>query len=473
MDKPTILFLGRGRRDVMFIETIEGLKDKYNIVVLAPDESREKYKSVSGITVEEYLSQQELEEACANVTDAQLESVYKIEKELGVNCYEFNINYMLYRKFVSRYGAPNLHHFLNNSVPQRLVLFYDRLTEIIDKYGVSYVFYETIDMVDSMILNAMASKGRIKAAFEHSVESLGGELRLRLATGQHRRSKKIDYVFNSCEISEGSESWARQATALYDKQKPDTKYDAYHAKMGSIIPKFSFQQLLDKGKRVLNGETFLPALLKTYNRICSNKYFSRSLPEEKILSYFLQLTPEASMCSQVPEFADQEYLIEQIAIHGKYGYTIAVKEHPACFGNRLPRFYQELSLLPNVVLLPPSFPTRDLILKSEAIIVASGTTPGLESIATGVPVICLGNPYFNISKNTVSCEKPEEVWKALETIEYREEERHKFIAAMHQATYEHPQFDTPEDFELGLGIGKVMSKALDDEITLYESGVLK
>ena len=472
MDKPTILFLGRGRRDVMFIETIEGLKDKYNIVVLAPEESREKYKAVSGITVEKNLSQQELKEACARLTDAQLESIREIEKELGINCYEFNINYMLYRKYVSRYGAPNIHEFLNNSVPQRLVLFYNRLTELLDQYDVNYVFYETIDMVDSMILNAMAEKGRIKAAFEHSVESLGGELRLRLATGQHRRSKKIDHIFNTCKLSEDSKTWASKAIAQYDIQKPDTKYDAYHAKMGRIIPKFSFQQLADKAKKVMNGETFLPALIKIYNRISSKKYFSKSLPEGKILSYFLQMTPEASMCSQVPEYADQEYLIE-IAIRGKYGYSIAIKEHPACFGNRQSQFYKELSLLPNVVLLPPSFPTRDLILKSEAVIVATGTTPGLESIATGVPVICLGKPYFNISKNTISCEKPEDVWKALGAIEYREEERHKFMAAMHQATYEHPQFDTPEDFELGLGIGKVMSKALDDEITLYEAGVLK
>lgn len=179
------------------------------------------------------------------------------------------------------------------------------------------------------------------------------------------------------------------------------------------------------------------------------------------------------MCSQAPEYADQEYLIEQIAIRGKYGYRIVVKEHPACFGNRGEQFYKELSLLPNVVLLPPSFPTRDLILESEAVVVATGTTPGLESIATGIPVICLGNPYFNCCKNTISCQSPSSVWDKIEKITYTEENRIAFIAAMHQATYQHPQFDTPEEFERGNGVGKVMAKALDEEISLYESGILE
>ncbi|SDK53411.1 Capsule polysaccharide biosynthesis protein [Maridesulfovibrio ferrireducens] len=473
MTKPAILFLSRGRRDPMFIDTINILKDKYHVVVITNQINHEIYSKIDNISIESSLSIEELKAACKNVTPSQLESIKKIEKELEINCYEFNVNYLLYRKFVSRYGAAHVHAFPNEHIPQRLYLDYNFISEIINKYSIKYAFYETLDLIDSMIINAMAQQGMIKKAFEHSVESLGGELRLRIATGQYRRSPRIEHTLTSCELSKESLLWAEKTVAQYKHEKPKTKYDDYHTNLGKIINRVPVAKICNKIKRVFNGESFLPATIKLKNRILSAKYFSKNLPDTKIVSYFLQLTPEASMCSQVPEFADQEYLIEQIAIHGKYGYTVAVKEHPACYGNRGPRFYKELNLLPNVVLLPPSFPTRNLITRSEAVIVATGTSPGLESIATGVPVICLGKPYFNICGNTVKANSPREVWDALEKIKSKEAEQINFIAAMHQATYKHPQFETPEEFELGKGIGKIMAKALDDEIELYESGALK
>ncbi len=457
----------------MFIDTIENLKNKFKIVVLAPNESVECYKKISGIIVEKNLSYDELQEACKKVTPEQLAEIPLIEDKLGINCYEFNINYLLYRKYVSRFGAGHIHAFFNDYIPQRLVLDYAMISKLVKKYNVDYAFYETLDLIDTMIINRMARKGIIKQAFEHMAESLGGEMRLRLSTGQRRDCHKLEYIYNHTKISEESVKWAKKAAAIYDQEKPATPYDSYQAKMGSIIPEITPAKLLDKFKRVRSGDSFVPTLMKISNRIRSTKYFTESLPEGKILSYFLQLTPEASTCSQVPEYADQEYLIEQIAMHGKYGYTIVVKEHPACFGNRLPRFYKELSLLPNVVLLPKSFPTRDLILRSEAVIVATATSPGLESLATGVPVICFGKPFFNICKNTYRCETPEQLWDLLAEISYSEDERIKFLAAMHQATYAHPHFDTPEAHELGTGVGEIMARALEDEIALYESGILK
>ncbi|TIH18026.1 hypothetical protein D0S45_05570 [Marinifilum sp. JC120] len=320
-----------------------------------------------------------------------------------------------------------------------------------------------------MVLNAMAKSGIIKKSFEHVVDSLGGELRLRVAAGQHRRSDKIRHVLESKSFGQDSIEWAKKTIETYKREKPTTKYDDFHRKLGHTLPRYSMAQIANKAQRMLKGESLLPAAIKLKNRILSAKYLQNKLPEGKILSYFLQLTPEASMCSQVPEFADQEYLIEQIAIHGKYGYTVVVKEHPICFGNRRPQFYKELGMLPNVVLMHPGFPTRNMILRSEAVVVATGTSPGLESIASGIPVLCLGNPYFNVCKNTVKVEKPHEVWSALEHTQSNEKDLIEFIAAMHHATYEHPQFDNLQEVERGRGVGKILGQALMDEISFYDS----
>ncbi len=194
------------------------------------------------------------------------------------------------------------------------------------------------------------------------------------------------------------------------------------------MPDFSMERIKNKLKGVLNGgDRLLPALIRQKNRIQTAKYFSGTLPDTKLITYFMQLTPEASMCSQVPEYTDQDYLVEQIALHGKYGYTIAVKEHPIAFGNRDARFFRELSLLPNVVLLPPTYSTRELITRSEAVVVATGTSPGLESITSGTPVIALGNPYFDVCKNVYKVSSPKEVWDVIEDVAIDRKRRGNFL----------------------------------------------
>lgn len=473
MDKPTILFISRGRRDKMFADTIEAMKDKYDIILLAEPESLEAYRNISRIKIEHFYNEKEIQELSFKVTSQELEKIPAIEQELGLNCYEFNMNYLLYRKYVDRYGAGDKHKFENEHIPQRLYIAYKTVTKLIRKYGIEYCFYETLDTVESYILTAMAQKGIIKQAFEHSVESLGGEVRVRINTGQYRRSHKIEYMYENKLASNKALEWTQRTIEQNKSERLTSKYDDFHVQLGTLLPRFSTRQIINKIKEVTSGEPFLPALIKISNRIRCAKYFSEKIPDSKIITYFLQLTPEASMCSQIPEYTDQEYLIEQMAIHGKHGYTIAVKEHPSCYGNRRPSFYRELSMLPNVVLLPPSYPTRELIQQSNAIVVATGTSPGLESIITGTPVIALGHPYFDICDNVYSINRPENIWDIIEDVKTDKNAQQEFIAAMYHATYAHPQFDSAEEHEVGTGVGNVMAKALDDEISLYENGTLK
>ncbi|WP_291329266.1 hypothetical protein [Desulfovibrio sp. UCD-KL4C] len=468
--KKTILILSRKRLDNVLIDTIKLLKKDYNIVVIADKTNISRYQKIESITVIPAL---EREDTYNKSVEKIQQDIKNIEKKLGLNCYEFNINYLLYRKFVSRYGVTQTHKEMNEHIPQQVYFYYNFFLKIIKEYNVDYVFCETLDLIDSIVLKKMAERALIKKMFERGILSIGGELRLSIASGQRRRIARIELILKNNNISEESKLWASTIISKYKVKRQISKYDEYYVKISGLLPNYSLKKILNKFKRMTQGDSPIPALIKLKNRLMSAKYFSRNLPKDKIISYFLQLTPEATMCSQAPEYANQEHMLEQIAIHGKFGYTLAIKEHPICYGNRPPSFYKELALLPNVVLLPPSYPTRDLILKSEAVVVATGTTAGLEAIATGKPLICLGHPYFDICENNININKPQEVWDVLDKLTFNKTAQLNFIAALHQATYEHPQFGSPEEFEQGEGIGEVMAKALDDEIELYEAGALK
>ncbi|MFW5500409.1 MULTISPECIES: hypothetical protein [unclassified Maridesulfovibrio] len=464
----SILFHARARRDIHFIDAIEKLKDKYEIVVVADDQSYSSYENIDGINLERHnVTIQDLEK----IPENDLERLPQIEALLGTNCFKFSENYLLYNKYVRRYATEYAYAKNLRLIPQTVYSDFVFLERIIKKYNVEYAFFETLDLPFTMVLKGMAENGIIKQAFEGESLSLGDGMRFRIATGQHRRSKKIEYYFEKEKTKEAI-IWAQKLVADYCKEKKGNSYDDYFVNIANPYTRYSFHELIDKFKRVLKGESFYPALIHNFNRFRSLPYFSKSLPDTRIISYFLQLTPEATMLSQVPEVSDQEYLIEQMAICGKHGYTVVVKEHPICFGNRPSSFYKELSYLPNVVLLPPAFPARDVLLKSEAVVVASGTSLGHEAIIAGKPLICLGDPYYNICENNVKISHPKEVWDALDQISITEKAQIKFLAAVYDATYEYPDFISFADQDQNRNIGPVIAEALNDEIQMYEKGLL-
>lgn len=262
MNKPTILFLSRARCDAFFIEIINNLKQDYNIVVAVTDENRALYASVEGIALEDWHDEEINKAEIEKLTAGQLEQIKEIEKTLGMNCYHFNINYFLYEKFVNRYANDHKNKAANAITPQRLLLDYNLLDAIIKKHDVKYAFFETVDLLNTTILTAMAKQGIIKQAFAHEINPIGGEMRVRIVSGQHRRSNKLEQILKHNLISAESMAWAEQAVAKYRTEKPQTGYDAYHAKMGEKMLPYSPKEFLSKIKRSLHGESLLPAIIR-------------------------------------------------------------------------------------------------------------------------------------------------------------------------------------------------------------------
>ncbi|HAS89071.1 MAG TPA: hypothetical protein DCS48_07170 [Desulfovibrio sp.] len=465
----TILFQARGRKDINFVDAIEILKKTHKIVVVTDSDSFQTYKKIPGIYVEKHhVSLEDLK----NIPAHKLSRLPEIESLLGTDCYKFNENYLLYNKHVRRYARKYSYAEYLELTPQIVYSDFVFLEQIVKKHNIDYAFFETLDLPFTMVLKGMAENGIIKQAFECEFLSIGEGRRLRIATGQPRRSKRIEYCHENPPSPEGIK-WAKNIIQGYRKDRVPNTYDDFFVKLSCLSTRYSVKDIVNKLNRVAHGESFYPAIVHNLNRMRSLKYFDHSLPKTKILSYFLQLTPEATMLSQIPELSEQEYLIEQMAICGKYGYTIVVKEHPICFGNRKPSFYKELSYLPNVKILPPSFPTRKILLQSEAVVVATATSIGMEAIAMGIPLICLGSPFYNICKNNETVSHPKKVWGALDKINTSEEAQINFLAAVYDGTCEYPDFISFEDQDVDRNIGPAIAEALNDEIAMYESGVLK
>lgn len=474
--KPAILIIDKPRISSHFLDMTKNLKDNFNVVVLVQKEDLNLYQNINGIHLEEHIPTEFPVEELNRIADeikSKPELIFSIEKELDLNCYEFNINYLLYRKFASKYNIRNTHEYLNSHTPELLLLTYRKLKGIIDKYNIKYCYFESIDTLDSVILSAMARKKIITQTFERGFLSLGGEFRTRLCSGKRKRSPWLNYIYKNGLFSSKSKQKAYELLQKTKQNRQISVYDLEHMKMGTIFPKYSLNQIINKLKMVALGKDSLaPAIIKQKNRLRSLKYFSHNLPEGKFITYFLQVTPESSICYQAPEYANQDNLIEQIAIRGKYGYSVVVKEHPRCFGNRPPYFYKELSFLPNVTILPPSFSNRELILKTEAVFSVTATSPGLESILSGTPVITFGHPFFDCCPNVHNVSNPKELWDLVDKLKYDEEGQINFIAALLESSYLHPPVKGFKSIVQATGLGPVLAKGLEKEIGLYEKGII-
>lgn len=114
-------------------------------------------------------------------------------------------------------------------------------------------------------------------------------------------------------------------------------------------------------------------------------------------SYFylpLHYAPEISDMVFGAEYDHHEAFVTHLAKHIPSGSLLYVKEHTSMLGIRPLSFYKKLNRLFNVVMVPPSTDTFDLINNARATITVTGTA-GWEAILMSKPVIVLGKVFYN------------------------------------------------------------------------------
>jgi hypothetical protein len=145
-------------------------------------------------------------------------------------------------------------------------------------------------------------------------------------------------------------------------------------------------------------------LIKRNLRVIINFFESNSIKENiynenvKNIVFPLHFHPEASTSMASPDYINEYDLIRYLTTQISGNYIFYIKEHPSMFGIRSRKEIKSLQRLPNVVYLPSSASTNELINKCDLIITLTSTM-GLEGLLKGKPVIALGDVFYNSHRN--------------------------------------------------------------------------
>jgi hypothetical protein len=128
--------------------------------------------------------------------------------------------------------------------------------------------------------------------------------------------------------------------------------------------------------------------------VADTHYFERPVEGERFVFYPLHDQPEMTTSVLGPFFLNQIALVENIAKSLPVDHLLYVKEHMASIGRRPLDYYRRLRAVKNLRLITPYWDSHDLIKRSSAVAVISGTA-GWEALLYGKPVLTFGEVFYN------------------------------------------------------------------------------
>lgn len=455
MSKKTILFIARSRLDNFYIQAIKGLSDSFNIIVLCSQHSTKynKYVNLPNTIVKEPLSKYDIRNF--KINDDILKELNEIENEIELNAFSSNANYLLYKKYAVTYFDRNDGFWENKYTLEYFYQSYKLLKSLITGYKIDYAIFETIDMIDTYVLDAFDKKGIIKTFYLHR-NPLFGDIKINLASGLKKNNYFLDVLYKKDLIEDSFIEEARKKLALYEENFEEKEYDKLHKR--SIFSKYPLFKYLSK-------ITFTN-LKYLYRRKIAKQYFSKKLPS-KYIAYFLQHTPEASVFVQATKWNNQQNLIEQLAVSAKAGYSIVVKEHPKTYGRRPLSFYKELLMFPNIVLVSPFDNAKKISKNAKAVLTLTGSL-GFDALIYKTKVFTLVDSFLTLCKAVKKINSPEEIWKFIDEDFYNKEEVIKLIAGRLMSSYSLSTNNKKGEFWLNnKENGNILAKAIKDNIQIH------
>lgn len=180
------------------------------------------------------------------------------------------------------------------------------------------------------------------------------------------------------------------------------------------------EQTLDTSMRGWRYQRIISRWIKL-NRLLQKEYTSKQvMPDfkKKFIYIPLNVQPERTTCPTAGVFDDQLLLIKTVAHSLPDDWVIYVKENPNqlrpvnIFSHiyRYQGYYEEITKLKNVCLVPTAVSTYDLINGAQAVATTTGTA-GWEAILRSKPTLVFGSVWYMYCEgawrvsDTVSCQK--------------------------------------------------------------------
>jgi|SRR3989338_2763660 len=162
------------------------------------------------------------------------------------------------------------------------------------------------------------------------------------------------------------------------------------------------------GQSIKQGNVFhkLPNyILKWFKMNLEKEYINVETPPDfskKFVYVPLGFQPERTTSPQGGVFVDQILMIETLSTSLPKDWVIYVKEHPGQWmlragvnysSSRYPGYYKKCAQVKNVKIVPINTSSHELISKSQAVALTTGTA-GFEAILKYKPVIIFGYPWY-------------------------------------------------------------------------------
>lgn len=166
--------------------------------------------------------------------------------------------------------------------------------------------------------------------------------------------------------------------------------------------------------------------------------YQSARPGERFLLYPMHFHPESSTSILAGTYLDEYEVIRNIAFSLPEGVRLYVKDHLSAWAYPPTVFYRRLASLPNVRLLGPNEPTKQLIKASAAVITLTSTV-GYEALLLKKPVLLYGHVFYGFHTGVKPIENPAKLRPLIEHVlanppEWDDEYDQDFICAYYLST---------------------------------------
>lgn len=159
---------------------------------------------------------------------------------------------------------------------------------------------------------------------------------------------------------------------------------------------------------------------------------------EQFLLYPMHFHPESSTSILAGTYLDEYEVIRNIAFSLPEGVRLYVKDHISAWGYPSLDFYRRVKRLPNVRLLGPNAPTKQLIKAASGVITLTSTV-GYEALLLKTRVYLYGRVFYEFHKGVTRIENPAKLRELLmasinRPIDWDDGYNNDFVCAYHHST---------------------------------------
>lgn len=396
---------------------------------------------------------------------------------LGFDIYDFSKYYANHKtnfEILNKYSEFNLNSALLSDFERSEIYgvwgavdiaFYDRLKsslltyfeEIFNRHKIDLVLYENVSNAFAHFALYVAKKNgaiycgvggsRLPGRFTVTSDPLEDD----------ETAKKFAAIqAGHIKVPEDIKEWAAEYISKIDTIVPDYMKSNGLDNVG-LLKKYLRADLIEKIKSLIchafdsrNAAFQVGNPLRThFNLFLRNvgrrlkikqvrKLYQEPVDGEKFLLYPMHFHPESSTSILAGSYLDEYEVIRNIAFSLPEGVRLYVKDHISAWGYPSMDFYHRVKRLPNVRLLGPNAPTKQLIKLSAGVITLTSTV-GYEALLLKTRVYLFGRVFYEFHKGVTRIENPAVLRELIlngmaKPVDWDDHYNNDFVCAHHQST---------------------------------------